>query len=391
MPLTSVRQPAHRRGRIAAGPLIEETGEEARRHRHDHQFGTEHDLPGPDRRPARRWPLTVRRRADGCISSGVDSAIDDPTDTVTAAVVQAGGYLFDTARSLAKAERMIREAVGRGARVVVLPEAFLGGYPKGLDFGVTVGARTAAGREEFRRYWASAIGVPGPETAALAALARELDCHLVVGAVERDGGTLYCVALFVGPGGLLATHRKLMPTGAERLLWGVGDGSTMPVVEAEGARLGAAICWENYMPLFRTAMYAKDVGLWCAPTVDDRESWQATMRHVALEGRCFVLSAAQYLRRADLPADVRPVQGEAAETVLIGGGSVIVSPLGEVLAGPLRDGEGVLTAELDLGELARARFDFDAVGHYARPDVFTLRVDERAHGGTETEHGGGSG
>ncbi|MFE5812691.1 nitrilase-related carbon-nitrogen hydrolase [Streptomyces sp. NPDC056479] len=300
--------------------------------------------------------------------------------TVTAAVVQAAAPLFDTPAALRRAEELLREAVQeRGAEVVVLPEAFLGGYPKGLDFGITVGSRTPAGREVFRRYHAAAIDVPGPEVDALAALTSELGCHAVVGAVERRGGSLYCVALFFGPDGYLGLHRKLMPTAAERYLWGQGDGSTLPVVDTGTARLGSAICWENYMPLFRTAMYAKGVDLWCAPTVDDRDAWQATMRHIALEGRCFVLSACQYLRRDGLPADLHPVQGDGPDTVLIGGGSVIVSPLGEVLAGPLRDGEGILTAELDLDELGRARFDFDPVGHYARPDVFTLRVDTSAH------------
>ncbi|GAA2959728.1 MULTISPECIES: nitrilase-related carbon-nitrogen hydrolase [Streptomycetaceae] len=308
------------------------------------------------------------------------SASPAPRRTLTAAVVQAAAPLFDTPTAQIRAEEFIREAVrDRNAEVVVLPEAFLGGYPKGLDFGITVGSRTPAGRDLFRRYHAAAIDIPGPEVEALAAVTRELGCHAVVGAVERQGGTLYCVALFFGPDGYLGLHRKLMPTAAERYLWGQGDGSTLPVVDTGTARLGAAICWENYMPLFRTAMYAKGVDLWCAPTVDDRDAWQATMRHIALEGRCFVLSAGQYLRRDALPADVRPVQGDEPDTVLIGGGSVIVSPLGEVLAGPLRDGEGILTAELDLDDLTRARFDLDTTGHYARPDVFTLHVDESPH------------
>lgn len=308
------------------------------------------------------------------------SASPAPRRTLTAAVVQAAAPLFDTPTAQIRAEEFIREAVrDRNAEVVVLPEAFLGGYPKGLDFGITVGSRTPAGRDLFRRYHAAAIDIPGPEVEALAAVTRELGCHAVVGAVERQGGTLYCVALFFGPDGYLGLHRKLMPTAAERYLWGQGDGSTLPVVDTGTARLGAAICWENYMPLFRTAMYAKGVDLWCAPTVDDRDAWQATMRHIALEGRCFVLSAGQYLRCDALPADVRPVQGDEPDTVLIGGGSVIVSPLGEVLAGPLRDGEGILTAELDLDDLTRARFDLDTTGHYARPDVFTLHVDESPH------------
>ncbi|MFI6680331.1 carbon-nitrogen hydrolase family protein [Kribbella sp. NPDC050470] len=297
--------------------------------------------------------------------------------SVVVAAVQAGSTLFDTPATLVTAERYVREAAAGGARVIVLPEAFLGGYPKGLDFGITVGARSREGRDVFRRYREAAVEVPGPEIARLAELAAELDVHLVAGVIERAGGTLYCTAVFLDPRrGLVATHRKLMPTAAERYLWGQGDGSTMPAVHTEVGVLGAAICWENYMPLFRQSMYSKGVQLWCAPTVDDRDQWQATMRHIALEGRCFVISANQYLTRADLPDDVHPIQGDAPETVLIDGGSVIVSPLGELLAGPLRGRPGVLLAELDLSDLDRANFDFDPNGHYARPDLFTLAVNE---------------
>ena len=200
----------------------------------------------------------------------------------------------------------------------------------------------------------------------------------MVGVIERDGGTLYCTATFFGPdGALLGKHRKLMPTAMERLIWGFGDGSTLPVVETSIGRIGAVICWENYMPLLRMAMYAKGIQLYCAPTVDDRETWTTTMRHIALEGRCFVLSANQFARRRDYPADYAPLQGNDPETVLIGGGSCIVSPLGVVLAGPARDGEAILTADLDLDDIARGTFDLDPVGHYARPDVLQLTVDER--------------
>lgn len=296
--------------------------------------------------------------------------------TYTVAAVQAGSVLFDTDATLAKGERYIREAAAAGAALVVLPEAFLGGYPKGLDFGVTVGSRAPQGRADFARYAAAAITIPGPEVSHLVDLARELGVHLVVGAIERDGGTLYCVTLTITPGdGLAGVHRKLMPTAAERYIWGQGDGSTMAAVPTEVGVLGAAICWENYMPLFRQAMYDQGVQVWCAPTVDERDQWQATMRHVALEGRCFVVSSCQYLLRSGLPDDVHPVQGEEPDTVLIAGGSVIVSPLGEVLAGPLRGGEGIVTAEIDLDAIAAATFDFDSVGHYSRPDVFTLQVD----------------
>jgi nitrilase len=299
--------------------------------------------------------------------------------TVRVAVIQAGSYVFDTARTIEKLRAYCQGAADAGARLALFPEAFLGGYPKGIDFGARVGSRSAEGRDDFRRYWDAAIEVPGKETAVLGEIAATHGMRLAVGAIEKEGGTLYCTALFFSPQGELeGKHRKLMPTAMERLIWGFGDGSTMPAIHTEYGTVGAAICWENYMPLFRSAMYAKGVNLWCAPTVDDRETWQATMQHVALEGRCFVLSACQYMLRSDCPDNYHAIQGEAADTVLINGGSVIVSPLGRVIAGPLRGREGMLTAELDLDEIARGKFDFDAVGHYARPDVFTLSVDERA-------------
>ena len=276
-----------------------------------------------------------------------------------AAVVQAGSVLFDSGATLAKAERLIAEAAVGGARLVVFPEAFIGGYPKGEDFGARVGSRTPEGRKLFRRYFEDAIDVPGPATERLGEAARAHAIWLVIGVIERGGGTLYCTVLFFSPDGALAgKHRKLMPTAMERLIWGFGDGSTLPVIETRFGRIGAVICWENYMPLLRAAMYAKGIQLYCAPTVDDRDVWPLTMRHIALEGRCFVLSACQF------------VGGK------IGGGSMIAGPLGKVLAGPNYDGECILTADIDVGETAEGKFDLDVAGHYARPDVFRLIVNE---------------
>jgi nitrilase len=281
-------------------------------------------------------------------------------------VVQAGSILFDPEASLAKAERLAVEAGAAGAKLIVFPEAFIGGYPKGADFGARVGSRTPEGRKHFRRYYEGAIDVPGPATVRLGEAARAAAAWLVIGVIERDGGTLYCTALFFAPDGSLAgKHRKLMPTAMERLIWGFGDGSTLPVLDAGFGRIGAVICWENYMPLLRAAMYAKGIQLYCAPTVDDRESWQPTMRHIALEGRCFVLSACQFVRPEGAP-----------DSECIRGGSVIVGPLGKVLAGPYYDGECVLSAEIDPGEIAEGKFDFDVAGHYARPDVFRLHVND---------------
>jgi len=295
---------------------------------------------------------------------------------VRAAVVQAASVAFDRERTLAKLEDLAADAARAGARLAVFPEAFVGGYPRGLTFGTVVGERTADGRDQFRRYWEAAVDVPGPAVDRLARLATATGLHLVVGVVEREGGTLYCTVLFLSPAGCLGRHRKLMPTGAERLVWGFGDGSTLPVLDTPLGRLGAVICWENYMPLLRTAMYARGVQLYCAPTADSRETWLPTVRHIAMEGRCFVLSCCQFARRGDYPADLPNALAEGADDVLMRGGSCIVGPLGQVMTGPDHEGETILCADLDLAEITRAKFDFDAVGHYARPDVFRLVVDE---------------
>jgi len=296
----------------------------------------------------------------------------------TVAVVQAAPVAFDLARTLDKAEHLAAEAARGGAALILFPEAFVGAYPRGLDFGSVVGSRSPEGREQFRIYWESAIEVPGPAIDRLGAMARNAAATVAIGVVEREQGTLYCTVLFFAPDGrLLGKHRKLMPTASERLVWGFGDGSTLPVFETPVGRVGAVICWENYMPLLRTAMYAKGIEVYCAPTADARDTWLASMRHIALEGRCFVLSANQFARRRDYPDSYATAFGDEPDTVLCRGGSCIVGPLGNVLAGPHFDGETILTAAIDRHDIARAKLDFDAVGHYARPDVFRLAVDER--------------
>ncbi|WYX11715.1 carbon-nitrogen hydrolase family protein [Achromobacter xylosoxidans] len=296
--------------------------------------------------------------------------------TQTVAALQIGASPEDKEATLERILAFEAEITASGAALVVMPEALLGGYPKGEIFGTRLGYRLPEGRQAYARYYQNAIDVPGPETDALAALSQRTGASLVIGVIERAGSTLYCTALYFDPAaGLAARHRKLMPTGTERLIWGQGDGSTLPVVETAAGRVGGAICWENHMPLLRTAMYAKGVQIWCAPTVDERDIWQCSMRHIAHEGRCFVISACQVQPSpAELGLDV---PGWDPQRPLINGGSLIVGPLGEVLAGPLHGQTGLLTATIDIEDLVRARYDFDVVGHYARPDVFTLDVDER--------------
>jgi nitrilase len=297
------------------------------------------------------------------------------SNTLTAAVAQTATVLLDTPATVERAIGLMADAAKRGAQLLVFPEAFIGGYPKGADFHIYLGARTPEGRAEFKRYFDAAVTVDGPEIAQLAKAAARHKLYTVVGIIERDGGTLYCTAVYLGPEGILGKHRKLMPTALERLVWGFGDGSTLAAVDKPFGKLGAVICWENYMPALRMAMYQQRVALYCAPTADDRDSWASTMQHIALEGRCFVLSACQHLRRRQFPADMNNRLAEAPDTVLMRGGSLIIDPLGRMLAGPVYNEDALLTAELDLSLIPMAQMDFDAVGHYARPDVFSLTVN----------------
>jgi nitrilase len=290
------------------------------------------------------------------------------------AVAQAAPAVFDRVATLVRVRELAAEAAGGGARLVLFPEAFVSGYPRGISFGTVI----AAARPKD----ASTSAVTGrarwtcPAVDELASIAADYDLHLVIGVVERERGTLYCTVLFFSPAGYLGKHRKVMPTAAERLVWGFGDGSTLPVFETPLGRLGAVICWENYMPLLRMAMYSKGIQIYCMPTADGRETWLSTVRHIAMEGRCFVLSANQFARLSDFPPDVKNELASKPEDVLCTGGSCIVGPLGDVLAGPDFEGETILYADLDLAEVARGKFDLDVTGHYARPDLFHLQVNE---------------
>ncbi len=295
------------------------------------------------------------------------------------AVIQAASLPQDSLATARKAVTLIQEAATQGAKVMVFPEAYLGGYPKGNTFGAPIGMRKAEGRDAFAQYHNQAIRLDGEEVRLIAQVAEETDTVVVMGCIEADGGTLYCTVLyFNGSKGFVGKHRKLMPTAGERLIWGFGDGSTMSVIDTEYGRIGAVICWENYMPMLRMYMYSQGVALYCAPTADDRDTWIPSMRHVALEGRCYVLTACQHLRRDAYPQDFECALGDAPETVLMRGGSAIIGPLGEVLAGPDFEGETILYAQVEPNEILRGKFDFDASGHYARPDIFQLHVDTRA-------------
>jgi nitrilase len=231
-----------------------------------------------------------------------------------------------------------------------------------------------AGRA-FERLAANAVEVPGPATDAIARAAKKARAHLCVGVNERSKtGTLYCALLLFGPGGeLLQARRKLVPTHDERMVWGHGEAKAPQAVETEHGPIGQLTCWENYMPLARFSLYQGGERIHLAPTADSSDGWQATIRHIALEGRVFVIAVNQYVTRAMYPADFELKEALLqAPEVLCRGGSAIVAPDGRYLAGPLYGEEGMLVAELDMGEVTRARQLLDVAGHYSRPDVFTL-------------------
>jgi len=288
-------------------------------------------------------------------------------------VVQATPVLFDLDKSIAKVRQWVEKASHENPDIILFPEAFIPGYPRGLTFGTKVGNRKDNGRETWLKYWENSISVPGKNIETLGSIAAEFKTWLVIGIVERgESGSLYCTVLyFNNKGDLIGKHRKLKPTAAERIIWAEGDGSDLDVYATPFGKIGGLICWENYMPLPRTYLYEQSIQLYMAPTADQRESWQHSMKHIALEGRCFICGCNQYVEKKDYPVLPGEDISEFGD-IMCRGGSVIIDPLGNTLAGPLWDKEGILTTELDMSLIPKSKLDFDAVGHYARNDVFKL-------------------
>ncbi|MCK5184691.1 MAG: carbon-nitrogen hydrolase family protein [Candidatus Heimdallarchaeota archaeon] len=305
------------------------------------------------------------------------------TKTVKVAVVQEASAIMQKKECIQKVKELTKEAGDKGAKIVLFPEAFIPAYPRGLFFGTKVGSRSDEGKQDFARYWENSIAIPSEDVTALGKIAKDNNLYLIIGIVEREsefrGGTLYCTLLYFDlTGKLLGKHRKLKPTGSERSIWGEGDGSTLTVIDSPYGKIGGLICWENYMPLARTAIYSKGTDIYVAPTADARDQWQATIQHIALEGRCFVLACNQYVTKDMYPKDLACYDElKSSPEILSRGGSAIIDPNGKYLAGPLFDKTGILFADLDLSLIPQTRFDFDVVGHYSRPDVFQLIIDER--------------
>lgn len=295
---------------------------------------------------------------------------------VKVGVVQATPALFD----IEKTAQIVIDWTGKGAaqgcELLLFPESFIPCYPRGLDFDSVVGRRTEKSRNQWLDYWENSIETSSTYIQQIGEAIRKAGIFVGLGVTEREsvGGSLHCALLYFDKqGNLIGKHRKLKPTGLERYIWAESDGSTLVSFDTEIGKIGGLICWENYMPLARMAMYQRGIEIYLAPTADSRESWQSTMLHIALEGRCFVLACNQFVRKTDYPERYQAdLAGEP--DIMSSGGSVIISPLGEVLAGPLWNEEGLLTAELDFAVLAKSKLDFDVVGHYSRNDVFKFDV-----------------
>lgn len=295
-------------------------------------------------------------------------------ETVLVAAVQATPVFLDRQATVEKACRLIVEAGSNGAGLTVLPEAFVPTYP---DWVWRV-PPWKNGSVLFRLLLENSVEVPSSATDALGDAARQARVYACVGVNECDGSTLYNTLLYFGPdGSIIGKHRKLMPTGAERLVWGMGDGSTLQVVETPFGRVGGLICWEQYMPLARYAMYAQGIDILLAPTWDNSDMWVCTLRHNAKEGRCYVVGVGSVLNGSHVPAAI-PCREELytdEDDWMCRGYSAIVGPDGTLLAGPLLDKEGILYATLDAAQARACRHEFDPVGHYCRPDIFQLQVD----------------
>mgnify|MGYP003640807802 FL=1 len=298
---------------------------------------------------------------------------------VKVCLIQDSPVFFDKEKTTQKIESLVKTHARQGCELIVFPESFIPGYPRGFSFGAVVGSRTEEGRKIYTEYHKNSIDLEGEELLRLVKLAKTEKVYLVIGITEKqsNNGSLYCSMLYISPtDGFLGVHRKIKPTGSERIIWSEDDGKSLVSFDTKIGKLGGLICWENYMPLARMSMYQKGVEIYIAPTADSREEWTSTMKHIALEGRCFVLGCNQYYTKSMYPEKYQHLVENEPEN-LCRGGSVIVSPLGKVIAGPLFDEAGALIAEIDLDEIVHAKLDFDVIGHYSRNDIFEFKANNQ--------------
>ncbi len=295
------------------------------------------------------------------------------------AVVQAEPVMFDKNACMDKAVSLIEEATKNGAELIVFPELFVPGYPFGMTFGFTVGSRTKTGREDWKYYYDNSILVPGEETDRLVELAKKLNVYLSIGVSERDEvtATLYNSNLMISPEGELMNHRKLKPTGSERVVWGDADRDFFPVMETPWGPMGNLICWESYMPLARTALYQKGVTIYISPNTNDNPEWQHTIKHIAIEGHCYFVNCDMIIKKENYPKSLNCKEEiDRLPDIACRGGSNVIDPFGHEVTETLWDEEGILYATLDMQKVPASRMEHDVCGHYARPDVLQLIVKE---------------
>lgn len=294
---------------------------------------------------------------------------------VKVCLIQDSPIFFDKEKTIDKMEKLIKHYAEQDCELIVFPESFIPGYPRGFTFGATIGNRTKEGRRLYAKYLKNSIDLESDDLSRLENLAKTYNIYLIIGITETNNvsGSLYCSMIYLSPNGLLGVHRKIKPTGTERIIWGEAGGDSLVTFDTKIGKLGGLICWENYMPLARMSMYQKGVEIYIAPTADSREEWIITMRHIALEGRCFVLGCNQYFTKSMYPEKYQSLVENEPEN-MCRGGSVIISPMGKIIEGPLYDQSGALIAELDFDEIHQSKLDFDVIGHYSRNDIFKLNI-----------------
>lgn len=301
-------------------------------------------------------------------------------DECRIAVVQAEPIMFDKAACLQKALNLILESAENGADLIVFPELFIPGYPYGMNFGFTTGSRTKKGREDWKRYYDNSLLFDGPEIQSLINAAKEYQIYLSIGYSERDAvnGTLYNSNIMVSPNGTALNHRKLKPTGSERLIWGDADKDYFPVMDTPWGPMGNLICWESYMPLARTALYEKGVSIYISPTTNDNEEWHHTIRHIAIEGHCYFINCDMLIRKTSYPKNLNePSAIEQLPDIICRGGSCVIDPYGHLVSDCIWDDEKIIYTTLDMQRVPSSKMEHDVCGHYARNDVLKLTVCEK--------------
>ena len=301
-------------------------------------------------------------------------------NTCSIALVQAEPILFDKKACLDKTVQLIKEAADQKAELIVFPELFIPGYPIGMNFGFSMGKRTEAGRQDWMRYYNASLLAGGEEFQLLAELVKSLGVYVSLGFSERDeiSGTLYNSNVIFEPDGSYKVHRKLKPTGSERVVWGDANKDYFPITETPWGPVGSLICWESYMPLARVALYQKGITIYISPNTNDNPEWQATIQHIAIEGKCYFINVDMLVRKTSYPTDLNEKDAvDRLPEMVCRGGSCIIDPYGHYLTEPVWDEETIIYADLDMTLPAACKMEHDAVGHYARPDVLKLIVEEK--------------